>query len=264
MSIDMMKIPAVAVLALLSLSPPQTQTPDDVTALRREIDALKAQQASMQRDLQAIKNVLQALAGPRQPAVAPEEHYIGKTIPIGLDQTKGSASAKVTVVEISDYHCPFCRRQTVTTLPQIMDDYINAGKARYVFVDYPIAELHPQAFRSHEAANCAADQGKFWQMHDSLFANSPVGDDEHLTAQARGIGLDTTKFASCLAAGTHAAAIRKSISRVEDLGVGGTPLMLVGLTPAPGAPLKVVKAVYGAKPYSEFKAAIDAVIADAR
>ena len=94
----------------------------------------------------------------------------------------------MTLVEVSDYHCPFCRRQTLQTLPQVMTEYVNSGKARYVFVDYPIAQLHPDAFKSHEAANCAGDQGKYWQMHELLFANSPVRDAAQLTAKANTIG----------------------------------------------------------------------------
>ena len=80
---------------------------------------------------------------------------------------RGNASAKVTLVEVSDYHCPFCRRQTLQTMPQVLTDYVNTGKVKYVFVDYPIAQLHPDAFAAHEAAACAGDQGKYWQMHDS-------------------------------------------------------------------------------------------------
>ena len=145
-----------------------------------------------------------------------------------------------------------------------MTEYVTPGKARYVFVDYPIAQLHPDAFKSHEAANCAGDQGKYWQMHESLFANAPVRDVPQLTAQAKTIGLDLAKFGTCMSSGRHAVAIRDSIERMQQLGVGGTPLTLIGITPAPGAPMKIVSSVYGAKPYPEFKAAIEAALAQAR
>jgi len=258
----MLKVSSVALLAVLSLSPPQTQT-DEIAALKREIQALRAQQTAMERDLQQIKTFLQNLAQ-RQPSGPVGDEFANKIIPISDEPSKGNASAKVTLVEVSDYHCPFCRRQTLQTLPQVLTEYVNSGKVRYVFVDYPIAQLHPDAFKSHEAANCAGDQGKYWQMHENLFASAPVKDAAQLTEKAKTIGLDIPKFSACLSSGRHAVAIRDSIERMQQLGVGGTPLTLIGITPAPGAPMKVLSSVYGAKPYSEFKTAIDAALAQAR
>jgi protein-disulfide isomerase len=261
----LLRLTSVTVLALLSLSPPQSQS-DEIAALRREVQSLKAQQQAMERDLQAIKSLLQGLAGQR--AQAPDaDSFVNKSITLEGEPTRGDAAAKITVVEVSDYHCPFCRRQTLQVLPKLMADYVNTGKIKYVFVDYPIAQLHPDAFKSHEAAACAGDQGKYWQMHDLLFTNSPARDAAQLTANANLIGVDTKKFEACLNGGnggTHAAAIRESIARMQQLGVDGTPLTLIGPTPAPGAPMKIVSSVYGAKPYPEFKAAVDAALAQAK
>ena len=98
------------------------------------------------------------------------------------------------MVEVSDYHCPFCRRHTLTTQPQIDAEYINTGKLRYVFIDYPIDQLHPDAFKAHEAANCAGEQGKYWEMHAKLFESPPTRDGAQLVpqlvAQAQAVGLD--------------------------------------------------------------------------
>jgi protein-disulfide isomerase len=260
----MLKLSSVALLAVLSLSPPQAQS-DEIAALKREVQALRAQQTAMERDLQAIKALLQNLAQQRpQPSGPAGDQFANKTIPIANEPSRGSAAAKVTLVEVSDYHCPFCRRQTLQTVPQLLTEYVNSGKARYVFVHYPIAQLHPDAFKSHEAASCAGDQGKYWEMHASLFANPPVRDAAQLTAQAKNIGLDVGKFSGCLSSGRHAPAIRESVERMQQLGVNGTPLTLIGLTPAPGAPMKIVSSIYGAKPYPEFKAALDAALAQAR
>jgi protein-disulfide isomerase len=258
----MLKLTTVALVALLSLSPPQSQS-DEIAALKRDVQALKAQQTAMDRDLQTIKSLLQSLAQ-HAPSGAAVDSFASKTIAIDNEPSRGSASAKVIVVEVSDYHCPFCRRQTLQTVPQLMTDYVSSGKVKYVFVDYPIAQLHPDAFKSHEAARCAGDQGKYWQMHDSLFTNAPTRDAAQLTAQAKALGLDMTKFDACLGGGRHAASIRDSASRMEQLGVGGTPLTLIGLTPPPGAPMKIVSSVYGARPYSDFKTAIEAALAQAR
>jgi protein-disulfide isomerase len=256
------RLASVAVVALLSLSPPQSQS-DEIAALRREIQTLKAQQALMQRDLDTIKSLLQSLAQGRGQA----EDFADKSIYLNDAPTKGNASAKVTLVEVSDYHCPFCRRQNLQTMPQLIADYVNTGKVKYVFLDYPIAQLHPDAFLSHEAAACAGDQGKYWQMHDLLFTNSPAREISQLSANAGMLGVDTKKFEECLnggKGGKHAPAIRQSITRMQQLGVEGTPLVLIGLTPPPGAPMKVVSFVYGAKPYPEFKAALETALAQAR
>lgn len=262
-----LRLTSITVLALLSLSPPQSQS-DELAALKRDVQSLKAQQAAMQRDLDAIKSLLQGLALPRAQGQQPGgDLYANKQITITDEPAKGNASAKVTLVEVSDYHCPYCRRQTLQTLPQLMADYVNTGKVKYVFVDYPIAQLHPDAFKSHEAAACAGDQGKYWQMHDLLFTNSPARDASQLTSTANMLALDTKRFEECLNGGNggkHAAEIRESIARMQQLGVGGTPLVLIGLTPAPGAPMKIVSSVYGAKPYAEFKSALDAALAQAR
>ena len=253
----------MALLALLSLSPPQSQS-DEITALKRQVQELKAQQTAMERDLETIKSILQGLAQPRAQAGPAADPFVNKSITLANQPTRGNAGAKVTLVEVSDYHCPFCRRQTLQTMPQLLTEYVNSGKVRYVFVDYPIAQLHPDAFTSHEAADCAGEQGKYWQMHDSLFTNPPAHDRAALAAQARSLGIDTGKFNACLGDGRHASAIRASIERMQQLGVGGTPLVLIGLTPAAGEPMKVVSSVYGAKPYDEFKTAIDAALAQAR
>ncbi len=250
----LLKLSAVSLLALLSLSPPQTPA-DEIAALKRQMQELKAQQASMLRDLETIKAILTQAQAPAG------DPFVNRSIVIANEPSRGSASAKVTLVEVSDYHCPFCRRQTLQTMPQVMTDYVNAGKVRYVFVDYPIAQLHPDAFKAHEAAACAGDQGKYWEMHNLLFANPPSRETAQYDAQAKQIGVDQKKFAACMSGGTHAPAIRESIERMQQLGVGGTPLVLIGLTPAPGAPLKVLASVYGARPYADFKTALDAALA---
>jgi protein-disulfide isomerase len=255
------RLATISFVALISLSPPQSQS-EEIATLRRELQALKEQQAQMQKELQAIKNFLQSALQPRQQqAQGPEmPGVIGAMVPTEGEPALGSSTAKVTVMEISDYHCPFCRRQTLQTFPQLHTDFIKTGKIRYVFVDYPIAQLHPVAHRAHEAAACAGDQGKYWEMHTSLFANPPSKTDEELKAQAKTVGIDVAQFTSCLTSGKHAAAIKASVQRMEQLGVGGTPMTVIGLTPAPGQPMKVVKYIYGAKPYAEFKATIDALL----
>lgn len=253
------KLATVTFVALISLSPPQQNQAEEIAALKRQVQELREQQAQMQRELTAIKNFLQSLLRPSS-GVPGMDSIIGASIPTEGEPTMGSATAKVTVIEVSDYQCPFCRRQTQQTLPQLINEYVKTGKVQYIFVDYPIAQLHPTAARSHEAAACAGDQGKYWEMHASLFSSPIANDDNALIAQARAIGLDMNAFQSCLTSGRHRAAVQASVSRIEQLGISGTPMTLIGLTPPPGQPMKVVKYVYGAQPYSAFKEAIDSLL----
>ena len=250
----MARFAAVTLIALFSLSGPQSPQ-DEVAALRKEVEALKAQQATMLRDLTAIKNFLQSLVQP-QPA---ETALLNKTVQIDGVPTKGAASAPVTMVEVSDFHCPFCRRFRQDTQPQIDAQFVQTGRIRYAFIDYPIAQLHPEAFRAHEAANCAGDDGKYWEMSAQLF-QQPLRDVSALVAQAGKIGLDTTQFKNCLEGGRHAARVRESVSRMQALGVDSTPTFLIGMTPAPGQPLKVLKVVRGAMPFEEFRKALESAL----
>jgi protein-disulfide isomerase len=252
------KLATVAVVAVISLSPPYQ---DDVQALRREIEALKAQQAAMKRDLDVIKMFLQDILQKRGML---EDPLVNKSISLAGEPTKGSARAKVTVVEVSDYHCPFCRRHAQATQPQIDASFVTSGKIQYVFVDYPIAGLHPRAAAAHEGAMCAGEQTKFWEMHARLFADAPPRDPAQLVPQllshAQAIGIDVAKFRACLDNAKYSKAVTESVGRMEQLGVDSTPTFLLGLTPAAGQPMKIVKVIKGALPFEEFKAAIEGLL----
>ncbi len=260
----MIRLTAVSLVALLSLSPPLEQDPAaEIAALKRQVQELRDQQAQMQKELTAIKNFLAAVTGGRPQGSAEPEvpGLVGSMIPTAGEASVGSSSAKLTLIEVSDYHCPFCKRQTQQTFPQLGTEYIRTGKVQYIFLHYPIAQLHPQAARSHEASLCAQEQGKFWELHTSLFTNPIAKDDAALIAQAKNVGLDVSAFTSCLTSGRHTARIQASVSRMESLGIQGTPMMLIGYTPEPGQPMKVEKYVYGARPYGDFKATIDGLLA---
>jgi hypothetical protein len=92
-------------------------------------------------------------------------------VAIGDAPVKGNPNAKLTLIEFSDYQCPFCRRHAENTLPSLDKEYIATGKVRYVFHDFPLEAIHPQAFKAAEAAHCAGEQQKYWEMHGRLFAN---------------------------------------------------------------------------------------------
>jgi protein-disulfide isomerase len=240
----------------LACGPSSAQSPRDAETLKKELEALKAQQAEMQASLEEVREFLKAATGGRFGAPS----LINSTFNLSGAPANGQAAAPITIVELSDYHCPFCRRHVQQTQPQLYAEYIKTGKARHVFIHYPIAQLHPDAAKAHEAAMCAADQNKFWELHAKLF-ETPVKTSDELAAIAGSAGLDTAAFKSCLDSGRHAKAVAESVARVQKLNVNGTPMFFIGRTPSGSQDMTVAKVIEGAQPFEAFKAAIEEVAA---
>jgi protein-disulfide isomerase len=143
-------------------------------------------------------------------------------------------------------------------LPDIEKDYIKTGKVKYVFLDFPLG-FHNKAFKAAEAANCAGDQGKFWQMHDRLYANQNALSPEDLLKHADALGLEMSKFKECLDGGKYAEEIRKDTAKGQKAGISGTPAFLMGFSESEGK-VKAVNMITGAQPYSAFKEAIEKLL----
>jgi len=156
---------------------------------------------------------------------------------------KGGEKAAVTIVEFSDFHCPFCR-QVVSTLAQLESRY--GEKIKLVFRDFPIESLHPGAPKAHEAARCANEQGKFWPYHDKLFASPPSSSPEVFKGLAREIRLDAGTFETCLSSGKYQAAIKEDIADGNRIGVSGTPAFFIN-----------GRQISGAQPLEAFTRVID-------
>lgn len=147
-----------------------------------------------------------------------------------------------------------------------MQEYVKTGKVRYVFRDLPLVQIHPHAFKAAEAANCAGEQGKFWEMHNRLFENTRALAPANLTQYAQALGLDGAKFAQCLESGRTAAEVRKDMSDAAAAQVGGTPGFIVGIVNPknPRDPqVRIFRSFTGAQPYATFKAVLDAALAEA-
>lgn len=162
------------------------------------------------------------------------------------DAVIGDKDAPVTIVEWSDYECPFCQRHYTQTYNLIKKDYIDTGKVRYVLRDFPLS-FHPQAQKAAEAAECAGEQGKYFEMHDKLFGDGVVGGVATFKGYASDLGLDRSKFDSCLDSGKMASEVAADMQDGIDVGISGTPGFIIN-----------GKLVSGAQPYSVFKQAIDA------
>ncbi len=156
--------------------------------------------------------------------------------------SQGPADAKVTMIEFSDYQCPFCGRSR-PTVNQVLKKY--GDKIRYVFRDFPLS-FHDKSAKAHEAAHCAGEQGKYWEMNHLLFANQHSLDVSNLKNYAAQIGLDQKKFDTCLDSGKFAARVQRDIQEGASYGVSGTPSFFIN-----GIPLS------GARPFSAFSKIID-------
>jgi protein-disulfide isomerase len=156
--------------------------------------------------------------------------------------SRGPDNAPVTIVEFSDFQCPYCGR-AYPTVEKLMKDY--DGKVRLVFRHFPLS-FHPNAEKAAEAAACAQDQGKFWQMHDKMFTNQQKLDVNDLKSFAKDLGLDTGKFDKCLDSGEKAALVSSDEKDGQQAGVNGTPAFFInGIF------------INGAVPYEQFKETID-------
>jgi protein-disulfide isomerase len=249
-------LPALMVLALASSARAQTarDTARDLTSARAELERIKA-------DLEIVKSQLAQVLRLLSQRPAPGAAAAGGPVRASTAGAPflGRADAPVTIVEFSDYQCPFCQRFFATTLPAIKKDYIDVGKVRYVFRDYPLDQLHPLARKAAEAAHCAGEQGKYWEMHDALFRNPATLAPPQLADHARSIGLDGPAFAECLASGRHAARVERGLADGAAAGVRGTPAFVIGKTKASdvveGTPIR------GAQPLDTFRRIIDQALA---
>lgn len=169
----------------------------------------------------------------------------------------GDDDAPVVIVEFTDYQCPYCSRHFLQTYPQIKAEYVDTGKVRYVFMDFPLSSIHPQAQVAAEAARCAGDQGAYLTMHDMLFARQQEWSGRNDVAELFSgyvgeLGLDTAAFDECLQSGRQESAVLDDLERGAALGINGTPAFFIN-----GHFLS------GAQPYEVFQQAIESLLAAA-
>jgi len=223
--------------------------------LWEEIQALKRGQEEIRRQLLEIKQLIQS-----RPAAAPAPDVRNVPVDLGNRPAKGSTAARLTLIEFSDYQCPFCARHTLDTNPQLQKEYVDSGKVRYAFFDMPLESMHKSAFKAAEATRCAGDQGKYWEMHERLFASQKML--EPWSAHAQALGLDGKMFEACMNSGKYANAVRADIAMAQQLGINATPTFLLGVTD-PGNPARVkgLALIRGAQPFGTFKMEIDKALA---
>ncbi len=233
----------------LTLLPVSAQTP---AQLKQELDALRQRVDAQQKEIEALK-------ANRPAARAPVDL---SSIVLKLDKApmKGNAASRVVLVEISDFECPFCSRHVRQTSPQIDKDYVEAGKIRHAFVNLPLAS-HRNAFKAAEAGLCAADQGKFWEMHGRMFANQTRLAVPLLPALATSAGVNADQLRACVESGKKRDQVSSDLAMAQRAGATATPTFFVGiLDPKTGA-FKATERIVGAKQYVVFQQALDAALA---
>jgi len=193
----------------------------DEAAVRPQIRSLLQQQK-----LQARQDEFLAMLRSNAKIVVRLEPPQASRVDVGFAgaPVRGSADAPVTIVEFSDFECPFCK-QASTTVTKLLEKY--PGKIKIAYRDFPLEKIHPLARGAAEAARCARDGGKFWEFHDVLYAQSPKLAPDDLKRYAKDVGLDSDKFAACVASGTKSAAVQKDIEEGSSLGITGTPAFFI-------------------------------------
>lgn len=180
-----------------------------------------------------------AKARPRPGRPDPSATY---KVPVGEAHTKGPEDAKVTIVEWSDFQCPFCSRVN-PTLAQVREEY--PEKVKIVFRQFPLS-IHPNAWKAAEASLCAHEQGEFWAMHDAMFADQRNLGVDSLKTMAEELGLDTEEFATCLDSDEYSDAVQADFDAGREAGVSGTPAMFIN-----------GRFISGAVPFEQIASVID-------
>ncbi len=184
----------------------------DLSALRTDVRALQAEQQQIISRLDELKRLLQGNV--QLPPVS--------SLSVRGENFRGDSGAHVAIIEYADFECPYCGDYERKTFPQLLSDYIETGKVKYLYRDLPLP-MHARALPAARAARCAGEQGKYWEMHDSLFAKQNALSTRALLDRAQALGLDTAKFSECQSSEKYTADIQKNLSEAQNMRIEGTP-----------------------------------------
>jgi protein-disulfide isomerase len=247
---------SLALAACVALSAHAAQpTGHDIAKLQEDVARLATQQQQILDSLEELKKIAR---GPGQPALKPPP-----TMTVAGEPFKGEPAARLAIIEYTDLQCPFCRRFEHEVYPRIRDSYVNTGKLKYFHRDMPLP-FHEGAMSAARAIHCAAEQGKFWEMHDSLLADAASLGGADIDARAGKLGLNVADLDRCISSDRFADIIQRSITEATQMQVSGTPTFLIGTLDEAGRLLSVKSTVVGAHPFETFQAALDPLLASAR
>lgn len=238
------KFAAVPLILLIPLA-----AQDSKKDSKKKDTGISSEQAQQILDeLRAIHQLLQAQAEKNGPP-APTHAKLDLT---GF-QMLGSKDAPVTMVEFTDYQCPYCQRFHMTVFNQLKKEYIDTGKVRFYSRDLPLDSLHPNAIRAAQAGRCAADQGQFWKMRDLMGTNPDKLDLENLVTEAASLKMDAAVFRGCVESQKYKEAVQTDVLEAMKIGAQATPTFVIGKSTPQGVDGDIV---IGLQPYGEFVKAI--------
>ena len=225
------------------------------TDKNKKTDELTVEQEAAKRDSELIqKLMLQS-----QQTRSPDPEVKDVEFDVGNNPILGSDTARLIIVQFSDYSCPHCALFTKETYPEIVKNYIDTGKVRYVIVDYPLPGDTP-ATRAAEAAHCASDQGKFWEMHEEIMdEQQQLLDINNLAAS---IHLEMGKFRECMESRKYSGLVNENIALGSKLEIPSVPNFIIAeIDPEDHKKVKGISYIRGAKPYAYFQQEIDRALA---
>lgn len=248
-------------LAVLLLLPLACAGSDDrvgedrsrIDALAKDIQEIKQTQQEIARSLQAIRELLLG----KRPSLD------NVAVQVAGSPSLGEPTARATIVEFTDFQCPYCGEYAREGFGKIVEHYVKTGRVRYVIRNFPIEQIHPLAEKAAESAMCANEQGKYWPAHLLFFDNQQaLGEVIRLQdADAVTVGIERRKFDQCLAAKHTTDAILRDLTDGVMLGVKGTPTFFLGYPDLKNSSqIRAVKSLVGAPPIHEFYAAIEELL----
>lgn len=252
------RVESVAALESAMAPPTDDKTSPELSAELKEVRGEVQKLRSLVEQLfVAVSEIHRATVRPPTPTAAPAE--VVPSIDIDEDDpVLGNRGAAVGIVEFSEFQCPFCKRFHDETFKKIRDTYVDTGKLLYVFKDFPLETIHPEARPAALAANCAGKQGTFWEMHHALFEHQESLGETLYGSLANDLGLDGGAFARCLSDAETASEVDKDIASGVANDVGGTPLFFVGSVT--NGKLVQARRITGAQPFAAFAAIVDSLL----
>jgi protein-disulfide isomerase len=225
-------------LALVLLLPLAAQDSKDGTITRQQADEIL-------NELRQIRRLLEQQTKPAAPAA---QRPSRTTLNLKGREMMGSKDAPITMVEFTDYQCPFCQRFHMTVFNELKKNYIDTGKVRFYSRDMPL-EFHSNAVRAAQAGRCASEQGQFWQLRDVMGANPDKLDLDHILRFAADLKMDPGKLRACIESGKYLEPVQSDAAEAMKIGADGTPSFVIGKSIPDGVDGELV---VGAMPYQVF------------
>jgi len=243
---------ALPLILLLPLAAQDSKDSKDSKKSKKDTGISSEQAEQILDELRQIRQLLQqqtemltAKNGPPAPTRA--------KLDLAGFQMLGSNDAPLTLVEFTDYQCPFCRQFHVNVFSELKKNYIDTGKVRFYSRDLPLDQIHPNAVRAAQAARCAADQNQFWKMRDLMGANPDKLDLENLVLEAGTLKMDTKAFRGCIDSQKYKEAVQTDYLEAMKIGAEATPTFVLGKSTPQGVDGELI---VGSQPYTEFVKAI--------